>query len=265
MGDQKPVIFIHGLWIHGSSWQSWIDHYRAAGYESVAPGWPGDADSVAATRANPAAVAGHGIAEIYDTFARAARSTGTTPIVVGHSFGGLIAQKLVTEGVAAAAVAIDPAPIRGVRKLPLSQLRSAFPVLSRRKNRTGAVSLTQRQFRYGFGNVLSREESDELHSRWTIPGPGRPLFEVASAKKDPSSPAAVDTARGDRGPLLIIGAEKDHTVPGSVAREAYDLYSGSPAVTDFHLYADRGHSLVFDKGWRQVADRTLGWLRERGF
>lgn len=264
MTSKRPVVFVHGLWVHASAWGNWVDLFADAGYLPLAPHWPGERESVAATRANPTAVAGRGVAEIYDTYAGIIRGLDVEPVVVGHSFGGLIAQKLLAAGLASAAVAIDPAPVKGVRKVPLAQLRSAFPVLRRRRNRTGAVSLSQRQFRYGFGNALSRAESDELHSRWTIPSPGRPLFEAVSAGKDPASPTAVDTATSDRGPLLIIGGGRDHTVPASVAREAFELYSASKAVTDFHTFADRGHTLVFDGGWREIADHSLRWLRDQG-
>lgn len=257
-----PVVLIHGLWIHSSAWQPWLDLYRAAGYDVHAPGWPGDGPTPQATRANPAAVAGQGVAEITAGYQRFIATLPERPIVVGHSFGGLIAQRLLAEGHAAAAVAIDPAPIRGVKKLPFAQIRSALPVLSNPRNKRRAVMLSERQFRYSFGNALSREESRDLYARFAIPGPGRPLFEVTSAAKNPESPTAVDTHTATRGPLLIIGGGADHTVPEVVAREAYELYHDSAAVTEYHAFPGRGHSLVFDHGWKDVADHTLTWLRE---
>ena len=174
----------------------------------------------------------------------------------------MIAQKLLAKGLATHAVAIDPGPIKGVTKVPLAQIRTALPVLRRKSNRHEAVALSARQFRYGFGNAISADEARKLYDSFAIPGPGRPLFEVTSSKKDPDSPAAVDTTTGDRGPLLIIGGGKDHTVPEVVARQAYELYAQSPAVTDYHVFPDRGHSLVFDSGWREVADYTVGWLAQ---
>jgi non-heme chloroperoxidase len=255
-----PVVFIHGLWIHSTAWRPWVELFRSAGYDATAPGWPGDSDSVQQTRKNAAAVAGKGIDDITNGYLDVISGLPAKPIVIGHSFGGLIAQKLLSAGAAAAAVAIDPGQIKGVRPLPFAQIRSGFPVLSKPGNRKRAVALTRKQFRYGFGNALSESESGELFDRWAIPGPGRPLFEASAANFRKSSPAAVDTRKRDRGPLLIIAGGQDHTVPEVVAHAAYKLYSGSGAVTDYHAFPDRGHSLVLDHGWREVADLTLSWL-----
>jgi non-heme chloroperoxidase len=256
----RPVVFIHGLWIHSAAWEPWTALYRNAGYEPLTPGWPGEGPTVESTRQDPAKVAGHGLADIVKHYTKIIVDLPQRPIVVGHSFGGLIAQQLLTSGHASHAVAIDPGPPKGVTKVPLSQIRAALPVLRKKSNREQAVSLTERQFRYSFGNAVSKDEARELFQRWAIPGPGKPLFEATSAKKDPASPAAVDTATSDRGPLLITGGDRDHQVPEVVTRQAYQLYAASHAVTDYHVFADRGHSLVFDSGWRDVADYTLSWL-----
>lgn len=255
-----PVVFIHGLWIHSDAWQPWLDLYRSAGYEPLAPGWPGDAATVDATRKNPDALAGHGIDDITSGYLNVISRLSAKPVVVGHSFGGLIAQKLLAQGAAAAAVAIDPGQIRGVKPVPLAQIRSGLPVLSKPGNKKRAVSLTEKQFRYGFGNAIPAQESAELFDRYAIPGPGRPLFEASAANFSKSSPAAVDTRKRDRGPLLIIGGGQDHTVPEKVAKAAFKLYAGSGAVTDYRAFPDRGHSLVLDHGWREVAEYTLFWL-----
>lgn len=264
MTDPIPVVFVHGLWIHSAAWQRWLDLYRSAGYAPIAPGWPGDAATVQETRGNSAAVANKGIDDITDGYAQIIDGLAAKPIVVGHSFGGLIAQKLLAAGVAAAAIAIDPGQIKGVKPLPFAQIRSGLPVLSRPGNKAKAVTLTKSQFRYGFGNAVSEEESDELFDAWTIPGPGKPLFEASAANFTKASPAAVDTRKRDRGPLLIIGGGKDHTVPEVVARAAHTLYAGSGAVTDYRAFPDRGHSLVLDHGWREIADYTLTWLNAQG-
>ena len=264
MTDPIPVVFVHGLWIHSAAWQRWLDLYRSAGYAPIAPGWPGDAATVQETRGNSAAVANKGIDDITDGYAQIIDGLAAKPIVVGHSFGGLIAQKLLAAGVAAAAIAIDPGQIKGVKPLPFAQIRSGLPVLSRPGNKAKAVTLTKSQFRYGFGNAVSEEESDELFDAWTIPGPGKPLFEASAANFTKASPAAVDTRKRDRGPLLIIGGGQDHTVPEVVARAAHTLYAGSGAVTDYRAFPDRGHSLVLDHGWREIADYTLTWLNGQG-
>jgi alpha-beta hydrolase superfamily lysophospholipase len=258
----QPVVFIHGLWIHTQAWEPWAQLYRDSGYEPILAGWPGDAPTVDAARAHPDAVAGYGLAEIAEHYTKIIADLPQRPVVVGHSFGGLIAQQLLASGHSSHAVAIDPGPIKGVTKVPLSQIRAAIPILRKKSNRERAISLTERQFRYSFGNAITKDEARELFQRWAIPGPARPLFEVTSAKKDAASPAAVDTAASDRGPLLITGGGKDHQVPEVVTRQAYDLYGGSTAVTSYHVFADRGHSLVIDHGWREVADYTLAWLSQ---
>jgi non-heme chloroperoxidase len=264
MSSSTPVVFIHGLWIHSDSWQNWLEVYQQAGYRSMAPGWPGDGDTVAATRQNADAVANHGIEEITASYRRVIATLNAPPVVIGHSFGGLIAQKLLADGQARAAIAIDPGQIKGVKPVPLAQIRSGLPVLANPGNKKKAVSLTNHQFRYAFGNAIPEAESDELFDRWAIPGPGRPLFEASTANISKTSPAAVDTKNSNRGPLLIVGGGKDHTVPEVVAEAAYKLYSGSNATTDYQVFADRGHSLVFDHGWREIAEYTLAWLERQG-
>jgi non-heme chloroperoxidase len=264
MSTGSTVLFIHGLWLHADSWQPWIDLFREAGYDPAAPGWPGDPETVEEARANPDAIADHGIDDVVAHYAKIIGGLDAPPILVGHSFGGMIAQKLLGQDLAAAAIAIDAAQIKGVLPLPLSALRSTLPVFKNPANKHKAVSLTAEQFRYAFGNAIPPTESDELFDRWTIPGPGRPLFEASTANFSRTSPAAVDTRKNDRGPLLIIGGGKDHTVPEVVARAAYNLYAGSRATTDYQSFPDRGHSLVFDHGWREIADFTLAWLNRQG-
>jgi pimeloyl-ACP methyl ester carboxylesterase len=263
MSAPTPVVFIHGLWIHSSAWQPWQDLFREAGYEPMAPGWPGDRPTVEETRKNVAALAGVGIDDITAAYRTTIAALPAKPIVIGHSFGGLIAQKLLASGDAVAAIAIDPGQIKGVKPLPFAQIRSGLPVLKSPGNRKKAISLTAQQFRYGFGNAISDTESNALYSQWTIPGPGRPLFEASAANFSKTSPAAVDTRKSDRGPLLFIAGGKDHTVPEVVVKAAYGLYANSKAVTDLRVFADRGHSLVLDSGWREVADASLTWLKSQ--
>jgi pimeloyl-ACP methyl ester carboxylesterase len=265
--SKNPVIFIHGLWIHASAWQPWLDLFAAHGYPVSAPGWPGDAATVEQTRADAQALDGVGIEQIVEHYAALIGEAQPRPVVIGRSFGGLIAQELLAGGHAAAAVAIDPAPIKGVKALPLAQLRSAFPVLGNPANRHRTVSLNAKQFHYAFGNMLSEDESNELHDKWTIPGPGRPLFEDAAANFSKNSPAKVDTHLSDRGPLLLTSGADDHTVPLKVTKEVFGMYAKGPSAanTEFHEFPGRGHSLTIDSGWRDVADVALNWLAAKGF
>jgi pimeloyl-ACP methyl ester carboxylesterase len=263
----KPnaVIFIHGLWIHSAAWQPWIELFENVGYSASAPGWPGDAATVAETRENADALNDVGIQQIVDHYAEVIGTPAVKPILVGHSFGGLIAQQLLANRLAAAAVAIDPAPIKGVKALPFAQLRSAFPVLGNPANKHRTVSLTAKQFHYSFGNALSEDESDELRDKWAIPGPGRPLFEDAGANFSRHSPAKVDTHQADRGPLLLTSGTDDHTVPLKLTKEVFGLYSKGPSDTEFHEFDGRGHSLTIDNGWNDVAEVSLKWLDSKGF
>ena len=260
----RPVVFVHGLWLHATSWDPWMDLFREAGYAPIAPGWPGDSDTVEETRRDPSQVAGQGIDDVVDHYAQVIRGLDTPPIVIGHSFGGLIVQRLLGQDLATAGVAIDPAPIKGVLVLPPSALKVASVALRRPANRREAQALTTEQFRYGFGNALSEQESNDLYERWAIPSPGQPLFEAAFANFTPHSPAKVNTGNRGRGPLLVTAGGQDHTVPVAISRGTRKLYHKSPAVTDFMDFADRGHSLTIDHGWREIADYVLNWLKQRG-
>jgi pimeloyl-ACP methyl ester carboxylesterase len=260
----QPVVFIHGLWLHADCWSSWITRFRAAGYEPIAPGWPGDSNSVADTRNAPERLARKGIDDVVDHYAQIIRSLPSKPILIGHSFGGLFVQKLLGQDLGTAAVAISPAQVRGVLPLPFAQLRSALPVLGNPLNWSKTVALTASQFRYGFANTVSEHESAGLYAKWTIPGPGRPLFEAALANFNPNTPAKVATDNAKRGPLLMIAAGLDHTVPAVVTRAAYKLYRKSSAVTELKEFPDRGHSLTVDSGSGLVVDTSLAWLKSKG-
>jgi pimeloyl-ACP methyl ester carboxylesterase len=258
--SSTPVVFIHGLWLHATSWDPWLDLYRDAGYEPIAPGWPGEPDTVQAARENPDLVANTSIDDAAAHFAEIIGALDAKPIIIGHSFGGLLAEKLLGQDLAAAAVAIDPAQIKGVLPLPLAQIRSALPVLGNPANLHKAISLTAKQFRFGFGNELTQEESDDLYDRWSIPAPARPLFQAAAANFVVHSQAKVNTGNEQRGPLLLISGKQDHTVPDVTTRSTLKQYRDSAAVTELKQFEGRGHSLTIDGGWREVADATLEWL-----
>jgi pimeloyl-ACP methyl ester carboxylesterase len=261
---RTPVVFIHGLWLHASSWDPWIDRFAEEGYAPVAPGWPGDPATVELARANPDSIADHGIEEVTAHYAGLIGKLPAPPVIIGHSFGGMIAEKLLGENLGAAAIAIDAAQIKGVLPLPLSALRSTLPVFKNPANAHRAVSLTAEQFRYSFGNAVPAEESDALYERWVIPAPGKPLFEAAGANFAPHSPAKVDTGNSERGPLLLIMGGRDHTVPEAITKSTLKQYRGSDAVTDLAEFPDRGHSLTIDSGWRAVAGECLSWLAKQG-
>lgn len=258
-----PVVFIHGLFLHAASWQPWVDLFDESGYAATAPGWPGQADSVEATRANPDAVADYGVDDVTKHYSAIIAELPAPPIVIGHSFGGLIVEKLLGEGDLAAGVAIDAAPIKGVLPVPLSALRVAFPALRNPGNIDAAVSLTQEQFHYAFGNALTPQESQVLYEHWSVPSPARPLFQAASANLNPHAQTKADVNREDRGPLLLTMAGHDHTAPESTIKSTYKKYRNSSATTEIKEFADRGHSLTIDHGWRDIADSVLAWLQDK--
>jgi pimeloyl-ACP methyl ester carboxylesterase len=261
---RTPVVFIHGLWLHATSWAPWAELFSEAGYDPIAPGWPGDPDTVEAARANPDALADHGIDDVTRHYQAIIDTLPSRPILIGHSFGGMIAEKLLGLDYGAAAIGIDAAQIKGVLPLPLSALHATLPVFKNPANKHKAVSLTAEQFRYSFGNAVSPEESDALYERWTIPAPGKPLFEAAAANFSLHSPAKVNTANEGRGPLLLVMGGRDHTVPEVITKATVKQYRHSSAVTDLEEFADRGHSLTIDSGWREVADVCLAWLVKQG-
>jgi non-heme chloroperoxidase len=259
-GGKQPVVFVHGLWLLPSSWGSWRRTFEDAGYVTVAPGWPDDPETVAEARAHPEVLAGKKVQAVADHHLEVVKALDARPVLVGHSFGGLIVQKLAGEGVAEATVAIDPAPGRGVLPLPLSALRSSFPVLGNPANARRAVSLTPDQFRYGWTNNLDDEESAALYDEYHVPAPGAPLFQAAFANVNRGSETRVDFEAPGRGPLLVVSGEKDNTVPHAIAYAAYKKHRKNAGVTEFEEIPERGHSLTIDHGWPDVARVALDFV-----
>ena len=260
---KQPVVFVHGLWLLASSWDRWRALFEEQGYTTLAPGWPDDPQTVAEAIDDPEVFANKRIKQVTDHYADAIRQLNRRPAVIGHSFGGLIAQQLAEEGLSAVTVAIDPAPFRGVLPLPLAELKSGAPVLSNPLNYHRAVALTYEQFRYGFANALEEDEAHRLYDRFAVPSSGTPLFQSAAANLNPWTEDQVNTQNPERGPLLLIAGGKDHTVPLKVVAAAYTLQKNNPAVTEFREIPDRGHSLTIDHGWREVAETALAFIAQQ--
>ncbi|HMG61399.1 MAG TPA: alpha/beta hydrolase [Streptosporangiaceae bacterium] len=258
-----PVVFVHGLWMLASSWQPWRSLFEDNGYATVAPGWPDDPETVAEARERPDVFAGKGIKQVTDHMAEAVGTLRQPPVVIGHSFGGLVAQQLAGRGLAAVSVSIDSAPFRGVLPLPVSALRSAFPVIGSPANYRRSVALTYEQFRYSFANAVSEEEAERLYDTFPVAGSGKPLFQAATANVNPSTEAAVDSLNPRRGPMLLISGEKDRIAPRAIANASYRKQRRNLATTEFQEIADRGHSLVFDSGWEVVAEAALAFVKQR--
>jgi pimeloyl-ACP methyl ester carboxylesterase len=257
-----PAVFVHGLWLLPSSWDRWAEVFDAAGYAALAPGWPDDPETVAEANANPDTFANKTVGDVADHFAEVIGKLDRKPVVIGHSFGGLMAQILAGRGLSTATVAIDPAPFRGVLPLPVSALRSASPVLTNPANRHRAVPLTYEQFRYAFANAVDEDEARQLYDAYAVPAPGAPLFQAATANFNPWTEVKVDRKNPDRGPLLIISGEKDHTVPWAIANASFKKQKkNKEAVTEIVEMSGRGHALTIDSGWREVADTALEFVR----
>jgi pimeloyl-ACP methyl ester carboxylesterase len=256
----QPVVFIHGLWLLRSSWDRWATVFEEAGFTALAPGWPGDPATVEEANANPDVFAGKTVGQVADHFDEIIRGLDRKPAVIGHSFGGLLAQIVAGRGLASVSVAIDPAPFRGVLPLPISALKSSRPVLANPANRHRAVPLTYEQFRYAFANAVPEDEARELYENFAVPAAGAPLFQAATANLNPWTEAKVDTKNPDRGPLLIINGAKDNTVPWSIANASYKRQQRNESVTEIVEIPDRGHALTIDGGWRKVADTALAFV-----
>jgi len=256
-----PVVFVHGLWLLPTSWDRWAAMFEEAGFTSLAPGWPDDPETVEEANANPKTFAGKGVGDVADHLEAVIKKLEKKPAIIGHSFGGLLAQILAGRGLSAATVAIDPAPFQGVLPLPISALKSASPVLTNPLNYNRAVPLTYDQFRFAFANAVSEDEAKELYETFAVPSPGKPLFQAAVANFNPWSEVKVDTKNPARGPLLILSGEKDNTVPWAISNASYNREKRNEGVTEIVEVPDRGHALVIDNRWRDVAQTALTFIK----
>ena len=258
---RTPVVFIHGLWLLPSSWDRWAGVFDEAGYTALTPGWPDDPRTVEEAKAHPEVFAGKTIGQVADHYTDVIGKLNKKPAAIGHSFGGLVTQIIAGRGLSAVSVAIDPAPFRGVLPLPFSSLKAASPVLGNPANRNRAIPLTYEQFRYAFANVVSEQEAKELYEAFAVPASGAPLFQAAAENLNPWTEAKVDTKNPDRGPLLIISGDKDHTVPPAIANASYKNQKRNEGVTEIVTMPNRGHALVIGHGWREVADTALAFVK----
>ena len=256
-----PVVFVHGLWLLPSSWDRWVTLFEEAGYVALTPGWPDDPETVAEAREHPEVFAGKGIGEIADYEEAIIRRLDRKPVIIGHSFGGLLTMILAGRGLAAASVAISPAPFRGVLPLPIAALRTASVALRNPANWNRAVPLSYEQFRYSFANVVGEDEAKELYLGYSVPGAGEPLFQAASANFNPWSEAKVNSTNPERGPMLIVSADSDHTVPWAIANASYKKQKRNKGVTEIVKMPGRGHALTIDAGWREVAEKALEFVK----
>jgi non-heme chloroperoxidase len=256
-----PVVFVHGLWLLPSSWDRWVTLFEKAGYVAVTPGWPDDPETVAEAKEHPEVMAGKGIRQIADYEEAIIRRLDRKPVVIGHSFGGLLTMILAGRGLAAASVAISPAPFRGVLPLPIAALRSAGVALRNPANWNRAVPLSYEQFRYSFANAVGEDEAKELYLGYSVPGAGEPLFQAAAANLNPWSEAKVDSLNPDRGPMLIVSADSDQTAPWAIANAAYKKQKRNTSVTEIVKMAHRGHALTIDAGWQEVAETVLAFVK----
>jgi len=256
-----PVVFIHGLWLLPSSWDRWAAVFAEAGYTPVLPGWPDDPQTVDEAKQHPEVFAGKSVGQVADHIGALIAKLDKKPAIIGHSFGGLLTQILAGRGLSAASVAIDPAPFRGVLPLPISALKSASPVLGNPANRSKAVPLTYEQFRFAFANAVEEDEAKELYNTYAVPAAGIPLFQAATANLNPWTEVKVNSKNPDRGPLLIISGEKDHTVPWAIANASYKKQKRNEGVTEITEIKGRGHALTIDSGWREVCDTALAFVR----
>lgn len=263
MNTPNTIVLIHGLWLTPRSWEHFRRAYESQGCKVLAPAWPRMTGEVEEIRRDPSALAGLGVHEIADHYEKIVRGLDRAPILIGHSFGGLVVQMLLDRGLGAAGVAIDSVVPKGVLTLPFSAIRAANPVLSNPLNYRRTVTLTFAQFRYGFANIMSEAEARAAYERYAIPGPGRPIFQTATANLYPAAATKVSFSNASRAPLLLIAGSNDHQIPPAMNRTTLRKYARTEAITELKEFPNRSHLIVAQPGWEEVASFALTWATEK--
>lgn len=264
MAEPQTIMLIHGLWMTPRSWEPFRRYYEERGCKVLAPAWPRLRGEVEDIRRDSSELAGLGLAETVAHYEKAIRLLDEAPILMGHSLGGLVVQILLDRGLGAAGVAIDSAPPKGVWQLPtLSQIKALLPVLSNPFRYWQTVSLTFREFQHTFANTMSEDEARAAFTRYTIPAPGRPVFEAVFANLIGCSATTVNYANDGRAPLLLIAGTDDHITPPSTVEANYHKYCRSKAVTSFKEYPGHSHLIIAEVGWQQVAEFALSWAQQQ--
>jgi alpha-beta hydrolase superfamily lysophospholipase len=258
--DRIPLMLIHGAWLSARSWEQFADHFERRGFAVSAPEWPRKHGDVEQLREDADELAGLGLTEIVDHYERLIRELDQPPVLIGHSFGGLIVELLLDRGLGRAGVALSPAPPKGILVLPFSSLKAASPALAHPSKRRGIVTLTLDEFTYGFVNTFSPDDARAAYERYAVPETGRIFYEAGFANFSLHPPTEVHFKNDQRAPLLIVGAEKDHTVPASVSRAQFKKYEHSPARTDYLEFEGRPHLFLVGEGSDEVAAAIDGWL-----
>jgi len=256
------VVLIHGLWMTPLSWEYWANHYTERGYSVYAPSWPGMERDVRALRREPESYADIGFKQIVDHYEKLVIDLEHAPILIGHSFGGLVVQALLDRGLGCCGVAIASAPIKGIWTLPYSTMRVVTPQLLTMPGHRCAA-LTPAQFHYAFMNTSTREESFLIYQRYAVPGPDRVLVQTELANFNPFAETAVNTRRNNRAPLLLVAGSEDHLIPPRIVKANHRAYRHSNAVTEYKEFPGRTHFLIAQSGWEEVANFTLDWVRDQ--
>lgn len=258
------IVLVHGLWVTPRSWEDWITYYQDKGYRVIAPGYPGFEVEVESLRENSDVIADLTVPATVEHLAGIIRELPSPPIIMGHSFGGVLTQLLVDRGLGAAAVAINSAPTEGVRTQPLSQVKSLFPILKRFSNRHKAAGFTPKEWHYAFTNTLNDDDSRAVYDRYAIAAPGSWVWKYGVfANLTPEHQETwVDYRRDDRAPLLFIAGGADHIMPPAVNKSNAKKYRRSKALTEYHEFPGRSHWTCGEPGWEKVADHALRWAEE---